>query len=452
MHDAESLLVGTPYLIAGDSGSAIRFRAAATRSSETRRKATETNARIVAEAQEVLDPYLRAARTDLVAESNVIEGMQWSAQEVRAVVATHHELLSAPTRTLVDGVKSDPRVYEALGLYRAHEIAETWSEQERVPRTHEIRELHRLILGAVSGSGEFKQFENAIGGSAHRTTSVADTPRVMLELADWWGVGTPDPLLTATVVHAWLAHIHPFEDGNGRLSRILANLELARHGYPALTVRAASDRGEYYAALAASDEGDLLPLYELFGKVLRRQAKIMARPHYVRAVIEDRLLASESQRHKFWLSTLGQFTTALGESLRERGALFEVQGTLDPASFSLLCDRDVEGNGWFATVRQHGQQSEWLLWFGFRSDKWMDIDSSSVYPSIFISRRDRTPGAMHPYTQHFPRSDIDGRVPDEISVIPAVPSPVKQRFGFDITETRSRESSRVIADSLVSVL
>ena len=452
MSDAETLLAGTPYLIAEDSLSARRFEAAATRSSETRRRATETNARIVAEAREVLDPYLKAARTDLVAESNVIEGMQWSAQEVRAVVATHHELLSAPVRTLVESVQADPRVYEALGLYRAHEIAETWSANDRVPRAHEIRELHRLILGAAAGSGEFKKFENAIGGSAHRTAPVADTPRVMLELADWWGEGTPDPLLTATVVHAWLAHIHPFEDGNGRLSRILANLELARHGYPALTVRAASDRGEYYAALAASDDGDLLPLYELFGRVLRRQAKIMARPHYVSAVIQDRLLASESQRHTYWLSTLNNFTTALSGSLRERSAVLEVQGTLDPASFSLLCDRDVEGNGWFATIRRRGQPSEWLLWFGFRSDPWMDVDDSAVYPSIFISRRDRAPEALHPYAQRFPSADVRGRLPDEISITPAVPSPVRQRNGYDIIESRPIEAAVTLADALVSVM
>lgn len=452
MSDAEKLLAGTPYLIAWDSVSARRFDAAVTRSLETRRRTTETNARIVAEAREVLDPYLKAARTDMVAESNVIEGMQWSAKEVRAVVAAHHELLSAPVRTLVESVKSDPRVYEALGLYRAHEIAETWSANDRVPRAHEIRELHRLILGAASGSGEFKKFENAIGGSAHRTASVADTPRVMLELADWWGEGTPDPLLTATVVHAWLAHIHPFEDGNGRLSRILANLELARHGYPALSVRAASDRGEYYAALAASDEGDLLPLYELFGKVLRRQAKIMARPHYVSAVIRDRLLASEAQRHTYWLTSLNNFTTALSQRLRERCAMLEVQGTLDAASFSLLCERDVEGNGWFATVRRRGEPSEWLLWFGFRSRPWTDIDDSAVYPSIFISRRDRMPAAMHPYTRDFPSADVRGRLPDEISITPAVPAPVRQRFGFDITESRPPEAAEALADALASVL
>jgi Fic family protein len=450
--DSERLLVGTPYLMASDSASTRRFEAAMARSADTRERATRTNDRIKLEARDVLEPYLKATRTDLVAESNVIEGMQWSAQEVREVVATHRELLAAPVRTLVESVRADPRVYEALGLYRAHEIAEAWSQDDRVPRANEIRELHRYILGSVSASGRYKRFENAIGGSTHRTASVTDTPRVMLDLADWWGGGTPDPLLTATVVHAWLAHIHPFEDGNGRLSRILANLELSRHGYPALTLRAASDRGEYYTALAASDQGDLLPLYDLFGKVLRRQAKIMARPDYVLATIEDRLLASDGQRHRFWLTTLELFASALAGSLERRGAILENQGSLDPGSFSLLCERDLEGNGWFAKVRRQNRQSEWLLWFGYRSDDWIDIDSSTTYPSIFISRRDRSSEALHPYTWNFSASDVVGKLPDEIGIIPAVHSPVHFRNNFDIWELRPDVAAEKIAESLASVL
>jgi Fic family protein len=452
MADAEALLRGTPYLMAADSGSAKRFDGASARSVETRERATRTNDRIRAEAQEVLEPYLKASRTDLVAESNVIEGMNWSAQEVRAVVATHRELLAAPIRTLVESVRADHRVYEALGLYRAHEIAEEWSVSDRVPRTNEIRELHRLILGAVPGSGQYKRFENAIGGSAHRTASVIDTPRVMLDLSDWWGHGTSDPLLTATVVHAWLAHIHPFEDGNGRLSRILANLELSRHGYPSLTVRAASDRGEYYTALASSDQGDILPLYELFGKVLRRQAKIMARPDYVHAVIEDRLLASDGQRHKFWLSTLDLFAKELASSLRDRGASLEIQGTLDPGSFALLCERDVEGNGWFAKVRRPNRSSEWLLWFGFRTETWIDLDHRTVYPSIFVSRRDLSPDAPHPFTRHFDQSDVAGALPDEICIVPAVHSPVLLRSGYELDELRASAAAARLAGSLASVL
>lgn len=273
----------------------------------------------------------------------------------------------------------------------------------------------------------------------------------MLELADWWGASAADPLLTATVADAWLVHVHPFDDGNGRLARILANLELARHGFPPLVVRAASDRGEYYAALAASDEGDILPLYELSGRVLRRQARIMSRPSYVSDVINDRLLASEADRFAMWSQTLGLFTRALERALESRGLYLELQGALDLSSFSLLGDRDAEGNGWYALVGAPGRRAEWLLWFGYRSDEWLDAAGpGEAYPSNLISRRDYSPQAEHAFTRLFHREDLPTSVPDEISLAPAVPSPVHFRRRFDFTEHRPGSAAEQLAVGFAS--
>ncbi|WP_373298359.1 Fic family protein [Nakamurella endophytica] len=54
----------------------------------------------------------------------------------------------------------------------------------------------------------------------------------------------------AAVVHAWLAHIHPFPDGNGRLARILMNATLMRAGLPPAIIRHKTDGSMYIAALA----------------------------------------------------------------------------------------------------------------------------------------------------------------------------------------------------------
>ncbi|WP_159808629.1 Fic family protein [Cellulomonas citrea] len=451
MPDPEAALANTPYLVATDDKALKRLAKAQETALETRERAVSANDRIKQEAEAALAPYIKATRTDLVAESNIIEGYEWTPQAVREVVATHAELLDGSVRTLVQSVRQDPRVYEVLGLFRAHQIAGDWSHSDRVPRAHEIRELHRLVLGDLPGSGSYKVLPNRIGGTAHRTTPPEDVPRVMLELADWWAVSPADPLLTATVAHAWLVHIHPFEDGNGRLARILANLELARYSFPPLVVRAASDRGEYYAALAASDDGDILPLYELFGRVLRRQARIMARPTYVMDVINDQLLASEHDRFQMWRQTLGLLSGALASEFKKRGLTFEVQGTLDLGSFSLLCDRDVEGNGWFALVGAPGRRAEWLLWFGYRSNDWVDLrDTERTYPSIFLSRRDCSPDALHPFTRNFSTADLIAEPPDEISLVPAVPHPVHFRQRYSVAEHRPDKAAEVLAVALES--
>lgn len=451
----EQALAGTPYLISDDHISAQRFERAATRSLETRDRVLRSSRRIREEASEILEPYLAATRMDLVTESNVIEGIRWDTHAVREVVATHRALLNGPERTLVESVLSDPKVYEVLGLYRAHEIAETWLAKDHIPRATDIRALHELILGSVPGGGQYKLYQNEISGRPdHQTTSPAEVTRVMLEMADWWTVGTDDPLLTATTVHAWLAHSHPFADGNGRLARLLANVELARHDYPPLVVRADDDRGQYYAALAASDDGDLLPLYELFGQILRRQGKIMARPNYVQDVINDRLLASEKQRFDLWSSTLRLFGDSLGTALATRGAELDIQGTLSPASFSLLCERDVAGNGWYAKVRRPGESSEWLLWFGFATTTWMDLVAidHQPYPAIFVSRRDRSREAEHPFAREFSATELHGNLPQEISLAPAQYNPVLLRTGYTIDELRYDAAAESLAIPLASGL
>ncbi|MCY1718699.1 Fic family protein [Microbacterium sp. SL62] len=451
MTSAEHLLAGSPYLVDGDDTSQTRYAKARERADSTRARAQATNTRIRSEAESILGPYLAVTRMDLVSESNRIEGIEWDPQDVRETVRRHADLIGGPEHALTETVIAEPKLYEVLGLYRAHEIADSWLAEEHVPRAAEIRALHRVILGDIRTAGAYKQFDNEISGRPdHRTTAPHEVPRVMLELADWWADSKGDPLLASTVIHAWLAHIHPFEDGNGRLARILANLELSRSGYPPLILRAQDDRGEYYSALQASDDGDILPLYELFERAIRRQSKIMARPQYVQDIINDRLLASDQQRFGLWSATLQQFSDELTSEMRYAGGDLKVQGTLSLPAFSLLSNRDADGNGWYAKAFVNGE-SEWLLWFGYRSDEWVDLSANGDdFPSIFLSRRDRSDGALHPYTQFFDESDLSQHVPDEIHLLPARARTVCVRRGFDTDEFRPHEAARIVAGALTS--
>ena len=127
---------------------------------------------------------------------------------------------------------------------------------------------------------------------------------------------------TAEVRAAWLHHaftqIHPFQDGNGRVARALASLELIRGGLPAFTViRDMRDR--YLIALRAADEGAPKQLLQLFESCLYRQVIGLWReinlPESVRrtAPVEDldsiikaakqALLAKEGMGSKEWGST-----------------------------------------------------------------------------------------------------------------------------------------------------
>ena len=68
------------------------------------------------------------------------------------------------------------------------------------------------------------------------------------------GKDKTDPVLRAAIAHLWFVTIHPFEDGNGRIARAIADMALARaDGSPdrfySLSTQIESERNDYYAQL-----------------------------------------------------------------------------------------------------------------------------------------------------------------------------------------------------------
>jgi Fic family protein len=111
-----------------------------------------------------------------------------------------------------------------------------------------IKQFHKMLLKHSPKDdrhrGEYKKFSNSVQafdadgnilGIVFETTSAFDTPRQMTEIVNW----TADrlispmihPLLTIGVFVVTFLAIHPFQDGNGRLSRILTTLLLLKAGY-----------------------------------------------------------------------------------------------------------------------------------------------------------------------------------------------------------------------------
>ncbi len=71
-----------------------------------------------------------------------------------------------------------------------------------------------------------------------------------------------DPVLNAGVAHLWFVTIHPFDDGNGRIARAIADMALARsEGIPqrfySMSAQIRQERNAYYAILEATQKGDL---------------------------------------------------------------------------------------------------------------------------------------------------------------------------------------------------
>ena len=140
---------------------------------------------------------------------------------------------------------------------------------------HFIRTLHKTLLredytvyrtlpGGVQTSyvihaGQYKTRPNSVitrYGDRFEYATPEETPALMSDLVDWYNeaerLGKFTPIELAAIFHYRYIRIHPFEDGNGRIARLMANYILTRHDYPMIVVRSRKKK-EYLEALHRTD-------------------------------------------------------------------------------------------------------------------------------------------------------------------------------------------------------
>lgn len=165
------------------------------------------------------------------------------------------------------------------------------ARSERLIGEGDIRDLNKIALkepfwkDAVTSDGkhsrkqvipgEYKTTPNNVLTATGETFFFAkpeETPEKMRALVEWLGEALTErkahPLEIATRCHHDFVLIHPFDDGNGRVARLLANYILLRAGYPPLIVRS-EKKAAYLAALQQADAGDIAPLTGYFAAELR---------------------------------------------------------------------------------------------------------------------------------------------------------------------------------------
>lgn len=127
-------------------------------------------------------------------------------------------------------------IHEIMNYRRALKTAET-ALKTRPFHLNLLKQLHDVLLDSVRGRhksrGHFRKVQNYIGKPGTKPEDalfVPPAPHVVLPaLYNWetfYHSETPDPLVQLAIVHAQFEIIHPFEDGNGRIGRILIPLYL----------------------------------------------------------------------------------------------------------------------------------------------------------------------------------------------------------------------------------
>jgi len=182
-------------------------------------------------------------------------------------------------------------------------------------------------------------------------------------------------LLRASVLHAWLEHIHPFIDGNGRTGRAITNLELVRAGCPPIIIRR-KDRDRYLDALSSADGGELAPFVDLVAARMAdalRDLERAAQRGQGYDLQEERFRRAQASRLAVWNAGVHLLFESIRANLNERlgdlNAEIEMReyDQLAVDDFVDLCRGTPIKNSWAFVIRcrVRGMPSvERLAWSG----------------------------------------------------------------------------------------
>ena len=196
---------------------------------------------------------------------------------------------------------ADRDVQEVTGYFELlQNLFESWPELPL--RESTIKHFHKELLKYVEKDtlhrGDYKKIDNKVHmvdaagasiGILFDTTPAYLTPGAMQGLVEWTTAalqaGEYHPLLVIGNFLVEFLQIHPFQDGNGRLSRILTNLLLLQAGYRYMPYVSheklvEDNKPDYYLALRTSQKTigsgkeDIVPWLTFFLQVLRSQAQL----------------------------------------------------------------------------------------------------------------------------------------------------------------------------------
>ncbi len=277
-------------------------------------------------APERLSALRHVATIESIGSSTRIEGSKLSDREVEQLLAKL-DIRSFATRD----------EQEVAGYAELMDLV--FSSWQDIPfNENHTKQLHQILLRYsekdVWHRGVYKTHTNSVSafdekglqiGVVFQTASPFDTPRLMTELFDWVAAEREQarlhPLLITALFVVVFLEIHPFQDGNGRLSRVLTTLLLLQSGY--LYVPYSS----LESVIEQNKEAYYLALRQTQGTI--RTAEPNWQPwllFFLRSLSEQvRRLEKKIERETLVLATLPEISLRIVEFAREQGRITMAQ-------------------------------------------------------------------------------------------------------------------------------
>ena len=188
--------------------------------------------------------------------SNAIEGNRLTLRQTALILKD---------KVLPSGVRASD-YHEAVNGKECLEFLKEYKGELNNRLLEKVNGILTKNTGVVYG-GRIRFFDVKIEGSKHVPPPNEEVKKHLLNMYKWYSANKHKlhPFELATMIHAKLTWIHPFEDGNGRTSRTIMNWILMKNGYPMFFIPF-EKREEYYMTL---EEADKENFKEYVSKMLR---------------------------------------------------------------------------------------------------------------------------------------------------------------------------------------
>ena len=273
-------------------------------------------------APDRLSSLRRVATIESIGSSTRIEGSKLSDREVERLLSN------------LAIKKFDTRdEQEVAGYAQLMDLMFSSWQEIRFDENH-IKQLHQVLLQLSQKDeghrGNYKTSSNSVAafdengiqiGVVFETATPFDTPRLMSELVSWVSAEREKahlhPLLIVAIFVVVFLEIHPFQDGNGRLSRVLTTLLLLQAGYAYVPYSSLE------SVIEANKEGYYLALRQTQGTI--RSDEPNWQPwlmFFVRSLAEQmRRLEKKVEREKIVLASIPDLSLQIIDFAREHGRI-----------------------------------------------------------------------------------------------------------------------------------
>lgn len=223
----------------------------------------EYNKKISSLTKEEFEQFETSFFTELTYNSNAIEGSSLSLQETSLVI----------NENLVPEGKTLREIYEAKNHRKALDFIKEYSGELS---EEFILKLHAIVLRDISErfAGRYRETTVRIFGSDVKFPDSAVVPQLVKNLVYWYNKNKKryHPFEMAAIFSMKLVSIHPFVDGNGRISRLVMNFILKKRRYPWINIYN-KQRAEYLKAVRKANNEEYKEILSFLIKSLKENLK-----------------------------------------------------------------------------------------------------------------------------------------------------------------------------------